>query len=114
MTDRESGCVQARLGDPTEMQISVPIQRGASGGPVLDQAGNVIGVVVSKLDALKLAERYGDLPVAASSQPSVPARVLLSRDGRRSGRRLPQAPHPHRHRRPVACNLGAAQGRGLG
>ncbi len=49
-------------GDPTQMQISVPIQRGASGGPVLDQAGNVIGVVVSKLDALKLAERYGDLP----------------------------------------------------
>ena len=44
------------------MQISVPIQRGASGGPVLDQAGDVIGVVVSKLDALKLAERVGDLP----------------------------------------------------
>ena len=49
-------------GDPTQMQISVPIQRGASGGPVLDQAGNVIGVVVSKLDALKFAERMGDLP----------------------------------------------------
>ena len=47
---------------PFLMQISVPIQRGASGGPVLDQAGNVIGVVVSKLDALKLAERLGDLP----------------------------------------------------
>ena len=28
------------------MQISVPVQRGASGGPVLDQAGNLIGVVV--------------------------------------------------------------------
>lgn len=49
-------------GNPTQMQISVPIQRGASGGPVLDQAGNVIGVVVSKLDALKVAERMGDLP----------------------------------------------------
>jgi S1-C subfamily serine protease len=49
-------------GDPTQMQISVPIQRGHSGGPVLDQSGHVIGVVVSKLDALKLAERLGDLP----------------------------------------------------
>ena len=49
-------------GNPTQMQISVPIQRGASGGPVLDQAGNVIGVVVAKLDALKVAERMGDLP----------------------------------------------------
>lgn len=49
-------------GNPAQMQISVPIQRGASGGPVLDQAGNVIGVVVAKLDALKVAERVGDLP----------------------------------------------------
>jgi len=43
------------------MKISVPIQRGASGGSVLDQSANLIGVVVSKLDALKLAERLGDL-----------------------------------------------------
>lgn len=49
-------------GNPGQMQISVPIQRGNSGGPVLDQAGNVIGVVVSKLDALKVAQRMGDLP----------------------------------------------------
>src|SRR5262245_3782353 len=49
-------------GDPTQMQISVPIQRGNSGGPVLDHSGNVIGVVVSKLDALKLAQSIGDLP----------------------------------------------------
>ncbi len=48
--------------DPLQMQISVPVQRGNSGGPVLDQAGNVIGIVVSKLDALKLAQRTGDLP----------------------------------------------------
>lgn len=36
--------------------------RGYRRGPVLYQAGNVIGVVVSKLDALKLAGRVGDLP----------------------------------------------------
>ena len=48
-------------GNPAQMQISVPVQRGASGGPVLDQSGHVIGVVVSKLDALKLAEKLGDL-----------------------------------------------------
>ena len=46
----------------TQMQISVPVQRGNSGGPVFDQAGNVIGVVTSKLDALKIHERTGDLP----------------------------------------------------
>jgi S1-C subfamily serine protease len=48
-------------GNPAQMQISVPVQRGASGGPVLDRSGHVIGVVVSKLDALKLAEKMGDL-----------------------------------------------------
>ena len=49
-------------GNAKQMQISVPIQRGHSGGPVFDQSGNVIGVVVSKLDALKVAQRVGDLP----------------------------------------------------
>jgi S1-C subfamily serine protease len=48
--------------NPAQMQISVPIQRGNSGGPVFDQSGNVIGVVVSKLDALKMAAAAGDLP----------------------------------------------------
>ena len=48
--------------NPAQMQISVPVQRGNSGGPVLDQAGNVIGIVVAKLNALKLAQRTGDLP----------------------------------------------------
>lgn len=35
--------------DSRHIQISAPIQPGNSGGPVVDQAGNVIGVVVSKL-----------------------------------------------------------------
>lgn len=59
------GNVSAATGtsdNPAQMQISVPIQRGNSGGPVFDQAGHVIGVVASKLDALKVAESVGDLP----------------------------------------------------
>jgi S1-C subfamily serine protease len=35
--------------DSRHLQISAPIQPGNSGGPVVDHAGNVIGVVVSKL-----------------------------------------------------------------
>jgi len=50
------------LGDDSRMlQISAPVQPGNSGGPLLDQYGNVAGVVVSKLNALQLAAVTQDL-----------------------------------------------------
>lgn len=36
-------------GEPTHIQVSAQVQPGNSGGPVISQAGNVIGVVVSGL-----------------------------------------------------------------
>lgn len=59
------GYVSATAGvadDTSKLQISAPIQPGNSGGPLLDQSGNLIGVVVSKLDALKVAKAIGDIP----------------------------------------------------
>lgn len=48
--------------DTSKLQISAPVQPGNSGGPLLDQSGNLIGVVVAKLDALKIAKAIGDIP----------------------------------------------------
>lgn len=44
------------------IQISAAIQPGNSGGPVLDEAGRLMGVVMSKLDALAVARVTGDIP----------------------------------------------------
>lgn len=60
-----SGTVSALAGpkdDQALFQITAPVQRGNSGGPVLDANGEVLGVVVSKLNALRIAMATGDVP----------------------------------------------------
>jgi S1-C subfamily serine protease len=53
----------AGLGEDVRLvQISAPIQLGNSGGPVLDADGNVLAVVVSKLDAIAVAKATEDIP----------------------------------------------------
>ena len=60
-----AGMVTALSGlrdNPLQMQIDVPVQSGNSGGPLIDAHGEVIGVVVSKLNALRVAQVTGDIP----------------------------------------------------
>ncbi len=53
----------AGLGNDTRMmQISAPVQPGNSGGPLLDHAGNVVGVVTSTMNAVKMAKHKGKIP----------------------------------------------------
>jgi S1-C subfamily serine protease len=47
--------------NPIHFQISAEVQPGNSGGPMLDMQGQVIGVVVSKLNAQRVAQRTGDI-----------------------------------------------------
>lgn len=49
-------------GDGVRMQISAPVQPGNSGGPVVNAAGQIVGVVVSKLDAQLVQDVLGDIP----------------------------------------------------
>lgn len=44
--------------DSRKLQISAPVHQGNSGGPVLDQYGNVVGVIQSK----QIAFASGDIP----------------------------------------------------
>jgi S1-C subfamily serine protease len=60
-----TGNVSALAGvqnDERYIQITAPVQPGNSGGPLLDQSGNVVGIVASKLDANLILERLGDIP----------------------------------------------------
>ena len=51
------------IGDNLNLfQFSAPVQQGNSGGPVLNERGQVIGVVMSKLDVLTIAKETGDIP----------------------------------------------------
>lgn len=48
--------------DPRQFQISVPVQPGNSGGPLVDSSGNVVGIVVGKLNAGAALAVTGALP----------------------------------------------------
>lgn len=48
--------------DPRLYQISVPVQSGNSGGPLVNMRGEVVGLVTGKLSAAQVFRWTGDLP----------------------------------------------------
>lgn len=49
-------------GEPRMFQVSAGIEKGNSGGPIVASDGSVIGIILSKLNALYIAEKTKDLP----------------------------------------------------
>jgi len=62
LTTGEISALAGLSDNQTQFQISAPVQQGNSGGPLLDRQGNVVGVIVSKLNAARIAQRTGDIP----------------------------------------------------
>ncbi|MBT2989923.1 MAG: trypsin-like peptidase domain-containing protein [Candidatus Thiodiazotropha sp. (ex Ctena orbiculata)] len=48
--------------DSAQFQLDAAIQPGNSGGPIFDRQGNIVGIVVSQLNKLKMAIASGSLP----------------------------------------------------
>ncbi|WP_246529518.1 S1 family peptidase [Microvirga zambiensis] len=61
-THRDVTALAGIRDDTCFLRISTPVQPGISGGPLLDENSNVVGVVTSKLNALKTVAAIGDLP----------------------------------------------------
>jgi hypothetical protein len=49
-------------GEPNSFQISVPIQPGNSGGPLVDMTGAAVGLTTAKLSGTAMLQRGGSLP----------------------------------------------------
>ena len=60
-----SGIVSATRGfsdDTGQFQLDAAVQPGNSGGPIFDSRGNIIGVVVARINKLKMAKAMGSIP----------------------------------------------------
>lgn len=73
----------AGIGDnAAQYQISAEVQPGNSGGPLLDMQGHLLGVVVSKLNAQRVAQRTGDIAQNVNFAVKVEAAIpFLQRAG---------------------------------
>ncbi|MBT3923881.1 MAG: tetratricopeptide repeat protein, partial [Nitrospina sp.] len=60
-----TGIVSATRGggdDSGQFQLDAAVQPGNSGGPIYDSGGNIVGVVISRLNRKNMAKVIGDMP----------------------------------------------------
>jgi S1-C subfamily serine protease len=82
-TDGKISSLKGMQDDPTEYQISVPVQPGNSGGPLCDSSGEVVGIVVARLNDMAMLEAVGVVPqnVNYAVKASHAARLLQNIQG---------------------------------
>ena len=91
-TDGRISSLAGMQDDPSEYQISVPVQPGNSGGPLCDVNGEVVGIVVARLNDLAALRESGAVPQNVNY--AVKAKLALRLVRRAGG--LDQMPAPSR------------------
>ncbi len=77
-TDGRISSLNGMQDDSTEYQISVPVQPGNSGGPLCDANGQVVGIVVARLNDMAVMKMSGAVPQNVNyAVKAQPARQLL-------------------------------------
>lgn len=61
-TDGSISSLSGIANDAKDFQISVPVQPGNSGGPLIDSSGNVVGLITARLDEIATLKATGSLP----------------------------------------------------
>jgi S1-C subfamily serine protease len=64
-----SGEISSLVGlgsDKRYMRLNLQVSSGNSGGPLLDAANLIVGLLTAKLDSIKMLEETGDLPTGIS------------------------------------------------
>jgi S1-C subfamily serine protease len=61
-TDGKISSLAGMLDDPSEYQISVPVQPGNSGGPLCDASGQVVGIIVARISDFAALQTTGAMP----------------------------------------------------
>jgi S1-C subfamily serine protease len=61
-TDGRISSLAGLQDDPSQYQISVAVQPGNSGGPLLDKNGQVVGVVVARINDFAVLKSSGTIP----------------------------------------------------
>jgi S1-C subfamily serine protease len=82
-TDGKISSLAGMRDDPSEYQISVPLQPGNSGGPLCDLHGEVVGIVVARLNDMAMLETSGMMPqnVNYAVKSRLAARLLQTIQG---------------------------------
>ena len=81
-TNGNISALQGIDGGKDRIMISTPVQPGNSGGPLINAAGGVVGVVVSRVDDLEMLKSTGTLPQNMNfAVPVQPLNAFLSGAG---------------------------------
>lgn len=100
-TDGSISSLSGIMDDIRTMQVTVPIQGGNSGGPLVDAAGNALGIVVAQLNAATVFEYTGTIPQNVNFAIKINYAIPLLQSVPELIRNLPQPRMANPDSRPV-------------